>query len=401
MEVVVHSMMQAMPRLITSYIFKEMVGPFLICLVVLTGTALLSKSTKLIEMGITYRVGLWSLAVFIASLIPNFLIYIIPMSFLVAVLFAFNRLSSESELTAMKASGLSLYRLSMPVLALAVLVYIVSLAVTVYLFPLGNNQLKKILSTVARTKSVAGIQENTFNTTFEGLTFYAGRIPKGGNTILDVFISDRREDGEPTIIFAKSGTFVSDTEGASLTLKLESGTVHSSDEVSGEYRLISFNTYDFVLPIRDELAEHTTASKSNRELYLDELVSRIKEKGERGLNQAPYVIDLHKRFALPASVFVFALLGVPLGIQRIRTARFTSFSVALGVVLTYYVLSTAMESLGENGMIGPILSVWGSDLVMGIVGSYVFLKASKDASLLPFQRADGGALLRRVSRRKA
>ena len=399
-EVPLHSMMPTMTRLIHSYIFKEMVPPFLLCLVVLTGTALLSKSTKLIEMGITYRVGLWSLILFIASLIPNFLIYIIPISFLVAVLFAFNRLSSESELTAMRASGLSLYRLSLPVLILAVIVYVFSLAVTVYLLPLGNNQLKRIISTVARTKSVAGIQENTFNSAFDGVTLYTGSIPKGGDTIADIFISDSREEGEPTIIFAKRGTFVSDPDGQTLTLNLGSGTIHNSDDSSGEYRLISFNTYDYKIPITKGFAPQSVASKSNRELYLGELRSRIREKGERGVSQVPYIIDLHKRFALPASVFVFALLGVPLGIQKVRTARYTSFSIALGVVLTYYVLSTAMESLGESGKVGPILSVWISDIVMGAVGCYVFFRASRDRPINPFHRLSWGGHAKEVSEKR-
>ena len=390
-----------MPRLLTSYIFKEMAGPFCICLLVLTGTALLSKSNKLIELGITYRAGLGSLLLFVLSIIPAFLVFIIPMSFLVAVLFAFNRLSAESELAAMKASGVSLYRLSLPVLALALLAALSTLAVTAYIFPLGNNQLHKIVSAVARTKSVAVIQENTFNTAFDGLTLYTGSIPRGGNTIMDVFISDKREAGEPTMIFARSGSFVADPEGKALTLKLANGTVHSANEVSGEYRLISFNTYDFIVPLQGVTGARTTASKSNRELYLGELLTRIKKRGAEGVNPAPYIIDLHKRFALPASVFVFALLGVPLGVQKIRTVRFTSFSVALGVMLIYYVLSTAMESLGEEGIIGPLISVWGSDIVMGIVGCYVFYRASRDMPLMPFRRSDRAPLFAGLLKRRS
>ena len=382
-----------MPRLLTSYIFKEMAGPFCICLFVLTGTALLSKSNKLIEMGITYRAGFGSLGLFVLSIIPSFLIYIIPISFLVAVLFAFNRLSSDSELAAMKASGISLYRLALPVMVLALLAALSTLAVTAYLFPLGNNQLHKIVGAVARTKSVAVIQENTFNTAFNGLTLYTGNIPRGENTLLDVFISDKREAGEPTMIFAKRGSFIADPDGKALTLKLADGTVHSSNEVSGEYRLISFNTYDFVVPLQGMPVARSAATKSNKELYVGELLTRIEKRGAAGMSAAPYIIDLHKRFALPASVFVFALLAVPLGVQKIRSARFTSFSVALGVVLIYYVLSTAMESLGDEGKIGPLVSVWGSNIVMGIVGCYVYYRVSRDMPIMPFRRPDRAPLI--------
>ncbi len=381
--------MKYMPRLISSYIFKEMTVPFVISICVLTATSLLSKSIKFVEMIVNYGVDYLMLLMFIVSVIPSFLIYIIPMSFLVAILFTFNRLSSECELTAMKASGLSLYRLFRPVIALAILAYILSLLVTIYLFPLGNNLLRKTLFNIARTKTVAGIQEKTFITSFNGLTMYVGHVAERDSRIENIFISDTRKESEPTIILAKKGMFLTGAEDTSVTLRLFDGTIHRSEELSENYRLISFNTYDFNLPIDESGVIDSTASKTNRELYLNELVSRIREKGVRGENQAPFIIDLHKRFALPASVFVFALIGVPLAIQKIRTAKFTSFSMALGVVLTYYLLSTAMESLGEGGSINPILAVWGSDIIMGIAGCYIFLMTSKDLPIIPFQRSTG------------
>jgi lipopolysaccharide export system permease protein len=374
-----------MPRLISSYIFKEMVVPFIISICVLTAMSLLSKSAKLIEMIVNYGVDYLLLLMFIVSVLPSFLIYIIPMSFLVAVLFTFNRLSSESELTAMKASGLSLYRLFRPVITLAILAYILSLLVTLYLFPLGNNMLRKTLYNIARTKAVVGIQEKTFNTSFDGLTMYVDNVDERGGRIENIFISDTREEGEPTMIFAKNGIFLTEAEDMAVTLRLFDGTIHISEELSESYRLISFNTYDFNFPTQEGGVVDSTASKTNRELYLNELVSRIRATGARGENQAPFIIDLHKRFALPASVFVFALIGVPLAIQKVRTARFTSFSMALGVVLTYYLLSTVMESLGEGANINPILAVWGSDIIMGIAGCYIFFMTSRDSSIIPFQ----------------
>ena len=100
-----------------------------------------------------------------------------------------------------------------------------------------------------------------------------------------------------------------------------------------------------------------------------------------GRDPSPHIIDLHKRFALPASVFVFGLLGIPLGIQRIRTIRFTSFTIGLGVMLFYYVLSKALESLGEKGLLNPVLAVWGTDIIMSALGIAMFYKAAKDSPI--------------------
>ncbi len=83
---------------------------------------------------------------------------------------------------------------------------------------------------------------------------------------------------------------------------------------------------------------------------------------------------------MPAAVFVLAIIGIPLGIHRVRATRHTSFGIAILVSLIYYLLSTVMESLGEGGRINPIVAVWGSDIVMGLAGIYIFLKEEKSGS---------------------
>src|SRR3990172_7700917 len=102
-----------MSKIINRYIFKEMAVPFVIVITVLTITSLLSKVIIAVNLLVSYGVGLFIVLKFLLFSIPWFLIYIIPMSFLIAILITFNRLSSDNEITAMKASGLSLLKISM------------------------------------------------------------------------------------------------------------------------------------------------------------------------------------------------------------------------------------------------------------------------------------------------
>src|SRR4030066_1040165 len=138
-----------------------------------------------------------------------------------------------------------------------------------------------------------------------------------------------------------------------------SGTMHRAEK-KGLYKTINFTIYDINLGLKDEKTKNPDIAKKNRDLTVSQLKKKIDNIKRTGDNPAPYIIDLHKRFALPASIFVFSLLGVPLGIQRERTTKFTSFSVGIGIILFYYILSTALESLGEKGMLNPVLAVWGS-----------------------------------------
>lgn len=381
-----------MPRLINRYIFMEIAVPFVLSLSILTVTALLSKVIKLVELMASSGVGPSFLFLFIASAVPSFLIYTIPISFLIAVLVAFTRLSSDSEITAMKASGLSLFTMLRPALLLAVIAYFATLSFTLYLYPWGSETLKKLLFEAARNKLVTGLDEKTFYDKFKDTVVYVDRLSKETGEMEGLFISEGA-GGESSVFFAKKGVFViPQKETFSLYLKLTDGTIHRKSEREGDDHIAGFETYLLELDLSD--SEPTKlVNKANRELYPSEIIGKIKEIRSTGQNPAPFLIDLHKRFALPASVFVFSLLGMPLGIQKVRTARFTGFSTALGVVLIYYVISTALEAMGKNGLVPPVVAAWGTDAVFGLIGLYVFYKASIDRAV-----GDAGSLGRLLAR---
>ena len=368
-----------MPRLIDIYIFKEVTVPFALSVAILTLTALLSKVIKLVDLMVTHGLGPVFILKFVASVLPSFLIYTIPVSFLIAVLIAFTRLSSDSEITAMKASGVSLFAMMRPVFVMAVLSFVVTLSFTLYLFPWGNITLKRLVYDAARSRIVSGIEEKTFYDRFKGIVLYvdhlSGTRDSDHGMMEGIFIFDNTRPGEPNIFAAKQGVFLPAEGENSLYLRLYGGALHRKNEKNDSYSIAEFSTYllELSMPGAD-----AAASKSHRELYPEELVRKVREVRASGENPAPHVIDLHKRFSLPASVFVFALLGLPLGIQKARTARFTGFSISLGVVLAYYVVSTALETLGNNGAINPVLAVWGSDAVFALIGLYLFYMAAKD-----------------------
>ncbi|MFQ5736101.1 MAG: LPS export ABC transporter permease LptF [Thermodesulfobacteriota bacterium] len=370
-----------MPRAMDIYIFKEVTVPFLLSLAVLTVTALLSKIIKIIELMVTHGIGASFIFWFVVSVIPTFLIYTIPISFLLGVLIAFTRLSSDSEITAMKAGGLSLFNIMKPVLAVAVLAYAVTLAFTLYIFPWGNQNIKQLLFEAARSRLVSGIEDKTFYDRFKGVVLYVDHLNQKTGEMEGIFISEGSggAGAEPNVFFAKKGVFSQSTDDSTVYLKLFDGTIHrKSSGGGGSYHIAEFSTYVLELDLAGVPAA-MAGNRSNRELYPGEMVERVRQIRAKGEDTSPYLIDLHKRFALPASIFVFALLGVPLGIQKIRAARFTGFSVAMAVVLIYYALSTAMEALGETGALNPIVAVWGSDIVFCAAGVYVFYRAAKDA----------------------
>jgi lipopolysaccharide export system permease protein len=370
-----------MSKIINRYIFKEMAVPFVIVITVLTITSLLSKVIIAVNLLVNYGVGFFILLKFFLFSMPWFLIYIIPMSFLIAVLITYNRLSSDNEITAMKASGLDLLRISMPVAVMALIAYFIATFFTVYAFAWGNVSSKRLIYEVARSKATIGLKERVFNDAFDGLILYANNIIAENGEMEGIFISDQRDEQDKFIVVAKSGIISSDQQAEKITLRLLNGTIHKSEE-SGLYKVITFNTYNLNLRMKQGEVKNPDTSKTNSDLTVGQLKEKIADMKRQGSAIPPsYIIDLHQRFALPASIFVFSFLGVPLGIQRVRTTRFTSFSVGLGVVLFYYVLSTALESFGKKGLINPIAAAWGANIFMAIAGVTIFYKAAKDSPI--------------------
>lgn len=371
-----------MPGILSRYILKEISVPFALSLVILTATALLSKAVKIIELMVTQGVGGSFIFWFMASVAPSFLIYTLPISFLTGVLVAFTRLSSDSEVTAIKASGLGLTAMFRPVMLLALLVYALTLGVTLFLFPWGNLNMKALFFDASKDRFISGLEEKTFYDRFKGIVLYVDKINARTGEMEGIFISERGGKEESNVFFATKGVFSPATERYTVYLKLNDGAIHRKTRGGGTYHIADFASYTLELGMAGQPG--AAVNKANKELYPGELMGKARAAEAKGQDPAPYLVDMHKRFALPASVFAFALLGLPLGIQKIRAAKFTGFSIALGVVLAYYVLSTAFEALGEAGSMNAIAAVWASDAIFLGAGLYVFSRASREKPLSPF-----------------
>ncbi len=360
-----------------------MLAPFILCLVVLTSTALLTKAIKLIGLIVGHGLGMGFAFWFIVSLLPSFLIYTIPISFLVAVLITFTRLNSDSEFIAMKALGLNLFTITRPVLVFAFFIFSITLAFTLYIYPWGNISLKHLLVEGASRALTSGIQEKTFYDKVANLVIYVDHVSQESGELEGVFIAKKNASGKSDIFVARRAVIGGGGKKSSIYIRLEEGTSQREDKSKDSYHVVNFSTY--TLELNPSNMGSGVMARSNRELYPREMVTRIRELKKKGRFTPPYIMDLHKRFTLPASIFVFGLIGATLGIQGIRTSRLTGFSMALGAILLYYVLSTALESFGENGVINPVAAVWGSNVITGVIAFYAFYMRSKDRELLPMK----------------
>lgn len=356
-------------KTLNSYLFKEITVPFFLSLIIFTFVLLLDRMMQLIELVIGKGVQISDIGMLIVYIMPSFLTLTIPMSFLLALLLAFGRLSSDSEIIAMKASGISLYQMLIPVSILSVMAYTMTFYLFIYALPWGNQAFRVKVFDIASSKASTAIKEGVFNDDFEGVVMYVEKFENTGKKMHGIMIHDMREKQEYTI-FAKDGSIVSDPLAMTITMYLKNGEIHNAGSQLS-YDRISFKNYDMRLSFKASSEKRGDLSKGDREMTLAELKKKVAELRGRGENFKQFEVEIYKKYAIPFACIVFGLIGAPLGIQSRRSGRAWGFSLSLAIFLVYYISLTGGESLGDKGVIPPVLAVWGINVIFFFLGVYL------------------------------
>jgi len=363
-----------MKKTLNLYIFKEIPPPFLVGMVTFTFMLLMGRFLKLAEMVVEKGVPLTDVLRMVAYLLPSFWLFTIPMALLLAILLAFGRLSGDSEVTAMKSCGISLYGMLPPPLAFSCLAALACLWVTVYGVPWGNSSFKKLMLDVAQSSAGVVVKEKVFNNAFPGMVIYAESLDQKGQSMEGVIIHDERDPENSATIFAKRGALLADQKARAIEFHLNQGSIHRGAG-GGGYRMVEFEEYS----LRVALASNEPAQAKVSEMTLTALQNP--PRGTEAKKVLAMQLEYHSRLALPFSCFVFTLLAMPLGIQNRRSGKASGFSLAIGVILLYYVALSAFETLGERRLLAPVLACWAPNLLFLFLAGYLFKKTAHEEPL--------------------
>ncbi|RJX35893.1 MAG: LPS export ABC transporter permease LptF [Desulfarculus sp.] len=362
-------------RIIHRYLLLEMLTPFFVSLGVFTFVLLMAKIMELTDLVVTRGVGLSVVGRLLLYTMPYFLVFTIPMGTLLAVLIAFLRLSTDNEITALKAAGVSLVRLLPSVAALALFSWFASSALAFWALPWGNSKFEDMVYKVAQSQADLALKEQTFLDTFPGLVIYIQKLP-GGGVLKDVFIVDQRDPKKQHTIVARQGKFFPGKTGK-LTLRLYEGSIHAVGEDLKSAQTAGFDTYDVTMDAGAFVAQKRS-DKHEKEMYLSELLAlRAKLPPD---SKKRYLVDMEllKKFSLPFASLVMALIGLPLGIHS-KSGRSWGVAVALGVFMSYYLLLSAAWSFGTSGYYPPMLGMWVPNVVFAGLGMTMFRRELKEA----------------------
>lgn len=359
------------------YVLKEILPISFLGVMIFTVILLMDKILKLIELIVTRGVSVSRILMLLLFISPSFLTFTVPISVLLGTLLGIGRLSSDSEITAFKASGISLYQLYIPIFALSMAAYLFTTFLVLYGLPWGNRGFRATLYLIAQSRADVEIKERVFNDVFDGLVVYVDKVPVQGKKMEGVLIYDERDKERANTIFAKEGFIVNDPKSHEVALRLIDGDIHRYERKSNVYQRVQFSTYDLKLELAKIFASLGKKLKEH-EMSVEEIKEKMANMKQRGENTIPQEIEIHKRYAIPFVCLVFGLVGLPLGIQPRRSGRSHGFVFSILILLAYYIALTSFEIMANRHVIPPFAVGWAPNILFGALGIYLLVKSANE-----------------------
>jgi len=371
--------MKAGVRIIDRYIGRELFTSMGLGLAFFTFVLLTKPLLKLIELVVTKHVPLANVAWLFLYILPPLLVFTTPMALLLAIIATYGRLAADQELTALKAAGCRLYRLSLPAFGVGIVAMAVTAASSIYGVPWAARSFRDLVFVLTRTQATIGLEERVFNDDFHGLILYANRLDDANGVMEGVFVVDTRDEQNPRTITARRGRITPDDRQNTVVLELQEGSAHVVPEGNpGHYQVSRFQTLKLPLSVSDPRSAGVR-ERNPDELTIAELLAAVQERGASGEKTADLLVSLHKRFATPAACLVFITLGTPLAIRIRKSGRGISLGLTVALAFVYYALMVFGHGMGKNGLIPPFWGVWLPNLLLGGVGLLLFIGGDRES----------------------
>jgi LPS export ABC transporter permease LptG/LPS export ABC transporter permease LptF len=290
------------------------------------------------------------------------------MSLLVALLVALGRLSGDREVVAMLACGLSPLRLLRPALALGVVAWAGTTWVMLWAIPDANQRFREITTRLVADRAEGEVKPRVFFEDFPGYVVYVREVPADGGWS-GVLAADTRSPEHPVLFLARRGRMLVDRDKRTIQMVLSDGARHSTTPRDPDgYEVVQFG--EIVLSLDPEsVFPRAGPARGEREMTIAELRTRADTLVQGGHSPHNPLMEIHKKFSIPAACLVFALIGVALGASYRKDGKFASFVVGLSVIFLYWGLLLIGQSLAKGQYIGPWLGVWLPNVVLGAAGA--------------------------------
>lgn len=364
-------------RVIDRYILGQLLVPFSFGLLLFGTLWLVQILMKMIDLFVTKGVAFSAVAKIFVYSMPVVLTTAAPMAVLLAVLVTVGRLSSDSELTAMQASGIGFGRISIPLIAFGLSVSLAVLGLHEYVVPRATYLREQTtLNEVVLVKPLPKIAKDVF---FEGgkeFTIFVRSYAHRTETMSDVTIFQFQKDPVqgnslfPRVTEASQGRLADGgwtfTKGLTQVLSREGAL---RDE-------IGFGSWFY--PVDPRYGRPVDEKPlSPREMSMSQLSRYIKEKEDRGATALSEWVELRFKTAFPMASLFLTLMAAPLAIGKGRSGTSMGVGLSILIMFVYYILLGMGRTLGDSGYLPPLAAVWMPNLLLGGLGTMLLIRASR------------------------
>lgn len=350
-------------RIVTRYIVREVFATGLVCVVVLTALLLLGNVLReVLELLAHHQMSPGLVARAVLLLVPFVAAFSVPIALLTAVFLVFGRLSSDHELDALRANGISLTSISLPVFLLALVLSGVCAWFNLSLAPKCRQRFKALRSEVIRGGATTQLLQPRSYTELRDLDIYVGDVR--GTNLSDILVY-QYQGGEKTLeCRADRGWLESDSNGWPARLVLaEANALQLKPTVTPMVSAL----FSIELP---QAGAMRRAVSPNEMSFRQLRAARIAYEA-RGTEVMPLLVQMHRQVAFSLSCLGFALMGIPLAVRVHRRDANTGVALALVLTVVYYAFEILGEALQHHPSLRPHLMVWIPNLLFLALGFWL------------------------------
>ena len=397
-------------KIISRYCLKEFIPPFLISLICFTCIILFDELFRLVKLFVKKGVSPLYLIESLLYVMPATVVLSIPMAALVAILLSLGRLSTDSEIMAMRAHGIGFHQLMIPLLIATVILSVIDLALMEYVLPQATRASVSLKRDIQKHNPALILEEDTVMKELqtEGkLWMYESTDPKT-ERLQNVKIWDEFWQGQPRFTLAQSASLGYEDGNAKLTL-YDGHTYEPLTDGSEGFRVTQFQEQQLALDLKKDLQRREYKAQHPQTMRIGELKTHIgkleasqqrNEPSEYTINRLRYAkVEYYKKFALPFACLAFGIVGIPLGFMVKKNGRMIGFGIGLAVILLYYLLLQFGQNTGLTGKFHPALAMWFPNLVVAVFGIALITRMYSEEKLRTWRNK--GSKFRMVVNRNA
>lgn len=361
-------------KILNSYILKELRNSFIFAFVIFTFILLLGNLIKLADLVINKGVNLVSVGKLFLLLLPSLLNYTVPIAVLVAILLTFGHLSANNEITAIRCSGFSLYRLLLPLITIGIIISLSLVVLENHIIPWSHFASRKTIIGIGARKPTSYLESGRFIKEFKDYIIFIHEIK--GNKLKHIRIYQPRKGKKTRTIIAREGLILSasPSKEKKIILKLIKGSSEEQDPTEpSKFYKCDFEEYPLILNLTQEL-KRKKIEKKIKDMSIKELKGEIKQLRKKGISVIPLIAEMQRKFSFSFSVLAFIIIGFPLGVITKRGEKSIGFSLGLGIILFYYLLMAAGKGLIISKNANPYFWMWLPNIIIiavGLISTYL------------------------------